>query len=87
MGPDQLDHLVDDLRKLVVELLPQETGQKRHALEQSLHIRVLGRPLEHVGERRMALGETRAQILQIREFFLVVKIEHVRNLLARTCAG
>ncbi len=51
VGPDELNQLVDDLRKFIVQLLPQKGGQKSHPLQKAIDIGVGGSAAQHGGKR------------------------------------
>ncbi|MGC4068812.1 MAG: hypothetical protein QM784_30040 [Polyangiaceae bacterium] len=68
---------VDDLGKLVVQLLPDSTGEECDALEQSLHVRIRSRLSEDGRQRWILACKLPTQIAKISELVLIVLVEQL----------
>src|SRR5690606_22949635 len=63
------------LRQFIIQLLPQPSGEKGEALQQTLHVRVPAALTEEGRQRRVALGKTLACLAQGAQFALVVVVD------------
>ena len=72
---DDLRERLRELGQLVVELLPETSGQERKSLQQTLHVRIEALTSQKRGEARIPARELRAKLSQVAQLFPVVLVE------------
>ena len=67
---------MNDLRHLIIELLPNATHKKRDTFEQALDVRVASAVRKHRRKGRIRSGELPPKLAQIYELVLKILVEH-----------
>ncbi len=79
LGKQQPGEILDEFGMAVVELAPQQRGEKGGAFEQALDVGIGAAAQQHGGQRGVVAGEFGRQMLQASEFVLEVGVEHGRS--------